>query len=503
MGIVFRQSVKSSIIIAVGAVLGALINFIYPNIISKPEFGYSRTFINCGVIFHTFIMMGIGSTLINFSPRYETGSEKRKFLITLSAVIPAALIILLSIPYFLLKDRILLFFNDADRPLAAEYFGLVPVLVFLWSYVVALECFLISQSKTAIYTFIREVVLRVINIGLIGLLVLDVISFSGLIYGLTASYLLAIVILYFFSKKTDDFGFSTNSTVFSKAEYKEIFSYSWYHMFVLITMNLLGFVDTLLLTNLSPDGLSAVAIYATAVYIATITYMPYRAMNVASVPTLNRVYLSGDKKELDNIFHRSAINILIAAIAMFALIACNLDNAVTLLPDDYEAVKPLTLILMIGRMAEMATGLNTELTSVSKYFKFNFRSSALLLVMLIGLCFWLIPEYGMYGAAWGSTIALTIINIAKLIFVWVKLRVQPFNKQSLLVLICGGVAFLAGYFFPRLFSSFDNKLIGVICDVMLRSVIIAVLYVSLLIWLKPSADLSEYLKSIRANKRLF
>ena len=188
---------------------------------------------------------------------------------------------------------------------------------------------------------------------------------------------------------------------------------------------------------------------------------------------------------------------------MFALIACNLDNAVTLLPDDYEAVKPLTLILMIGRMAEMATGLNTELTSVSKYFKFNFRSSALLLVMLIGLCFWLIPEYGMYGAAWGSTIALTIINIAKLIFVWVKLRVQPFNKQSLLVLICGGVAFLAGYFFPRLFSSFDNKLIGVICDVMLRSVIIAVLYVSLLIWLKPSADLSEYLKSIRANKRLF
>src|SRR5690606_28252863 len=124
-------------------------------------------------------------------------------------------------PYFLLKTQILLFFKPEDRMLANEFYAVVPVLIFLWSYVVALECYLISQSKTAILSFIREIILRVINIALIVLLFVQLISFSTMIYGLTASYLLSIFLLYYFSQKTTDFGFSFNTNVFNREEYKE------------------------------------------------------------------------------------------------------------------------------------------------------------------------------------------------------------------------------------------------------------------------------------------
>ena len=181
-------------------------------------------------------------------------------------------------------------------------------------------------------------------------------------------------------------------------------------MLVTATLTMLGFIDTLLLSSLSPDGLSSVAVYGRAVFVVTVMTIPYKAMSPASIPTLNKAYLSGDPKQLSSLFHRSGINILIAATAMFLLIACNLDNVVTILPDNYSTIKPIVLILMIGRMIDMATGFNSEVTSISKHYKFNFRISVLLLVMLVAFCYWLIPQYGAFGAAWATTIALALFN---------------------------------------------------------------------------------------------
>jgi O-antigen/teichoic acid export membrane protein len=266
-------------------------------------------------------------------------------------------------------------------------------------------------------------------------------------------------------------------------------------MLVTASLNILGFVDVLLLVSLAPKGLDPAAVYGRAVFIVAIMVIPYRAMSSASIPTLNNAYHSGDTATIRDVFQRSGINILIAAIGMFLLIACNLDNLVAILPEGYSSIKPVVLILMIGKLVDMATGLNTELTSVSKYYKFNFRISILLVVLLVGFCYWLIPQYDIYGAAWASTIALALFNIAKMSFLWAKMDIVPFTRNSLGVLICGAIAFVPGYFIPEMFHP--------VTDTIIRSVIIAICYAGLLIWLKPSDDLNQYLKSIKANKRLF
>lgn len=495
MGIVFRQSIKGTIVIAVGAVLGALINYWYSFIISTAELGYTRIFVIQGAVLHIFLLLGLGTTVVNFSPRYEANSEKRKVLVTLAMLASLVMAVLLAIPYFIFKEEILQFFKPEDRPLAGQYYAVVPILVFLWSYMVALESYLITQSKTAFISFVRDVVLRIINIVLIGLLFIQAIDFSTFIYGLAASYVVAVLMFFFVANRSEGFGFSFNFKIFNREEYREITSYSWYHMFVSVTLNMLGFVDVLLLGSLAPEGLSSIAAYGHAVFIVTLMVIPYRAMSSASIPTLNRVYLSQDHNELNNVFHRSAINILIAAVAMFLLISCNLDNAVAILPPEYAPLKPIALILMIGRMIDMSTGLNNEVTSISRYYKFNFRVAMLLLVMLVVLCYALIPGYGVYGAAWATTIALSLFNIAKMSFLWWKMKIQPFTKNSLVVVLCGAVAFLPGYFCPYILNP--------VADTLIRSLIIVICYSGLLIWLKPSKDLNDYLHNIRASKRLF
>ena len=495
MGIVFRQSIKSTIVIAVGALMGVLINLAYPFILSETELGYTTLLPVMAAISHMFVMFGIGSTIINFSPRYGHRDDRRKILITLSTLAPLIITTLLSIPYFIFKTEVLHFFKPEDRLMAGTFYAIVPLFIFIWSYMVTLECYLISQSKTALISLVREVIVRGLNIVLLGLVFLKIITFPQFIYGIVTSYFIAVLALLFVARKTDDFGVSANWRVFNKAEYKEIFQYSWYHMLVTATLSMLGFVDVLLLSSLSPEGLSSVAVYGRAVFIVTVMVIPYRAMAPASIPTLNNAYLSGDHKQLSSLFHRSSLNIFIAATAMFLLIACNLDNVVAILPESYSELKPIALILMVGRIIDMATGLNTEVTSISKYYKFNFRISVLLLVMLVGFCYLLIPEYGTYGAAWGTTIALGIFNIAKMSFLWWKMKLQPFTSKTLLVVVAGALSFAVGYWFPYILNP--------VVDAMIRSVIIVIAYAGLLIWMKPSEDLNSYLHSIKTNKRLF
>src|SRR5690606_30628969 len=103
--------------------------------------------------------------------------------------------------------------------------------------------------------------------------------------------------------------------------------------------------------------------------------------------------------------------------------------------------------------------------------------------------------WGIYGAAWGATLALIIFNACKMLFLWWKMRLQPFSVKSLGVLAAGLVAALTVYFIPFRLPP--------IVDGVLRTAIIMLVYLAMLLLLKPSADLNEYLLSIRKNKRLF
>jgi O-antigen/teichoic acid export membrane protein len=217
----------------------------------------------------------------------------------------------------------------------------------------------------------------------------------------------------------------------------------------------------------------------------------------ASFPVLNKAYIDNDMPRVRELFRRSGINIWIVALAMALIIACNLNNVVALLPagKGMEALPKLVLILLIGKLIDMGTGLNNELLSISRYYKFSFYTSIILLVSILFLERWLIPLYGNIGAAWGATISLGIFNLMKMGFLWRKFGLHSFNKAMLLAAFAAIGAFLVGWFMPAISLP--------IIDAGIRTVIILFIYTGLLIFSKASPDLNEYLRQVRNNKRLF
>lgn len=495
MGIVFRQSVKTTIVTFTGAALGALIVLISPMLMGKAEYGLINNITYLAATTQLFVMLGTSILIAVYTQRYEHTDERRKALLSLGLLVTVACSILFSIAFLLLKEPVIGMYNAADQALIRQYYHYIPFVVLFMALGSIIEHFLIANIKVAQSAFAKEIVLRLANLSLLGLIYAGYIGFSEYIAGNIFMYIIPLMLLLLFASRVKGFGLTLNLKVFSRAEYKDMLHFSWYHLLVGSTLTLLGYIDTLMIAPLDSNGLEASAMYAIAVFITSFMFMPYRSMAVASSPVLNQAYIDKDMPKVRDLFTRAGVNIFIAGTGMFVLIAVNLDNLVAILPAGYEPVKYLVLILMLGKLADMATGLNNELISISRYYKFNFRLSGLLLLTVIVLDRVFIPVYGIYGAAWVATGTLIIFNTVKMAFLFNKLKLKPFTAKTWLIPVAGLCAGVAGCLWPYLINPY--------IDAVTRTFVVVITYVAALLLLKPSADLNSYLAAVKKDKKLF
>ncbi|MBN9483246.1 MAG: hypothetical protein BGO70_00500 [Bacteroidetes bacterium 43-93] len=495
MGIVFRQSVKTTIVTFTGAALGAITNYIYVFVFLRQQLGFYSNTITIGATLQLLIMMGTGSVLATYIQKFSEKDERRKVLLSLSLIVVAASILFYSTIFFVFRQQFVALYHEQDRQLFNKYYYALPLLMSLWGIMSLFDHYLISHVKIAFSAFVKEVVIRVCNLIIIALYYYRYIDFNIFILASVSIYALGAIILFIAASKTPGFGFSSDFKAFTKPEYRGIIHFAWYHLLFGLSQNLFGMLDSFMLGVLDKRGFESIAVYRNAVFVVALMVIPYRAMTYSSYTALNKAYIANDNALLQSLFKRSALNIFIVTMALFAVILCNLDNLVAILPPQYAAIKPVIMIMMLGRIIDMATGLNNEVISISRYYKFNFRSAGLLTATVFGFNVLLIPKYGIYGAAWGTTLAFTAINIFKLLFLWFKMRLQPFTRGSWLSLIAVALAIAAGYLLPVIG--------GPIPDAIVRSILILAVYAAMLLWLKPSEDLRNYLISIKTNKRLF
>ena len=71
MGVVIRQSVKTTLVIFFGALLGALITYAYAFIFNKPELGFITNFIYQAAIIQVFTLVGTAPLLQIYTRKEE------------------------------------------------------------------------------------------------------------------------------------------------------------------------------------------------------------------------------------------------------------------------------------------------------------------------------------------------------------------------------------------------------------------------------------------------
>lgn len=470
MGVVVKQSIQSIIITLFGVALGLAINLLSMHYFPKVEFGFYQNLAKIATLVSYIGLFGFNYALVIKGQQYIHPHPKRGAFLSITAIIPIVTSLLAIIGYFVFKQQFIQFYEGENSEMMERYFSLFPIFTIFVSMSIWLEGFHQSINKNTVQSFAREVLARVFNISLIFAYGLGWIDFDIFITAFAFTYLLPAIYMYWKAKSSDTLYFEGNNGQFSRQEIKSLLTFSGYQTFVVLALLLIQQIDIILLGGLDANGFQSIAVYSIAAFAINAIRNPLRAVSNASLPTITRLFNEQSWVELDEKYKKVAASMFLGAMALGLLMVCNLSailSILNMLAPGYDAVIVLIPILLLGCVLELSTGISMELISISKYFRFNLLATVLMLIIIIGLNYYLIDQYGIYGAAWATTIGVILYGMLKAWFVWVKFKIQPYNIATVKIIILT----LATYGILYIIPHFEHPFV----DIIVRSMIIGFL----------------------------
>ncbi|MFY0593062.1 polysaccharide biosynthesis C-terminal domain-containing protein [Roseivirga sp.] len=484
MGLVIKQSIRSSIVAYLGVAIGYInVLWLYPTYLSTEQVGLFRLIQSSAYLLATFGQVGLAQSLIKFFPEFK---KNKSFL---SAIVLGGSIgfLLLSVLSLVFRAPIVDYFSK-ESELFIDYFQVTVLITFLIINFQLLEAFSRSHLKIVAPTVLRDVGLRILSTSILLLYGFEVIDFPVLIYSLIGVYGVVLIFLAIQVKLSLKASFSFDFSFLKNGVWKRIMNFGLYSVVGAGGTQIILQIDSIMVSG--SLGLEATGIYTIAFFIGVVIEMPKRAIAQLSSSLLSQSFNKGDMVAVKKLYQQTSINQMIIGTLLLIGIWSNLDSIYSFVPNGDEYINGFNVVLFIalGKLSDMIFGTNGEIIVMSKYYRFNVISVSILAILTIVLNTLLIPKYGIDGAAVASFIAMFSFNLIKFYYVWVKFRIQPFTTSTIKFLGIAGVVLLANYLLPEL----DKVLL----DIVIRSSLITVLIIGLSYWIKVSIEVNDLIDKV-------
>lgn len=492
MGIIIRQGLKSSIVTYIGVVIGIFnMLILYNTFLSQEELGlYASTLLTFPLIYMSITLLGVPHIAVRFHSHFST-EKLRKQLFTFMLSVPFVGLLVFTILYLLFKPVYTDFYQENSPLLLKYYYTFIPLTVGM-VYLSVLEAYSRINLRIAVPTLIREVGLRICNSIIVSLYGFGYISFDFMVQLTIVSYVLAIIAMVIYLHLQGKFFYQLDFGFVRHPSFQEMYKYGLWVVLGGAASALLPHIEKVLLPGFE-GGLSNTAIFDIASRIAVIIAIPKNSIVLISAPILSTAIHHNNFKEVESIYKKSSLNLYIIGSLLLLGIWCNVDAVFQLIPnsDIYASGKWVVLMIGLAKLTDMMTGLNSEILTNSKYFRYDLVFVFLLTILLAVTNIYLIPLYGYNGAAAASLLSMLIYNITKLIFIYAKMQVQPFSWKTLQVTLLVVLTYLVVSSIPSLFSA---DLAGIIADVLLRSVVIVLIFGGGILYFTISEEISGGVK---------
>ena len=338
---------------------------------------------------------------------------------------------------FLLKDIIAARYIE-NAPTYAEYMymtGIVMVANTLF------ELFL-NYSRIIMHiifpTFLREVFLRVGVLFLIFGYSLQWWSFDRAVIGLGIIYVLSFLLLFSFLVFNHNFRFNFSFRIISKEVRRKLIRFGGYAMLLAGSFAIVN--------NISNDQLTAIlgadmaGIFNTCFFIAVVVELPRRNMANVIAPMLSKHIESKSIDEVEKLYKRSSITMSVMGALIFIGITTNISDLFEFIPkgESFQLGFWIVICVCIAKFMNMIASFSGEIINFSSAYRFNLFFQLIAAISLIGLNYYLIPIYGLNGAAISYLITILLHILMKGTFVWLTFGIHPFSqghiKLSIIVL---------------------------------------------------------------------
>ena len=238
-----------------------------------------------------------------------------------------------------------------------------------------------------------------------------------------------------------------------------------------------------------------VGYYTMASRTASLCLMVSISFNAFFAPAVSSLHSSGRIHELQGLFRRACGWVLLAGAPLLAIIVTNASDILSIFGPAFVVAVPALLIIAASQLINLATGLVGVVLLMTGRQVLVLVLNVTALIINAALCWWLIPQYNLLGAAIGTAGAVIFLNLAAMLCGYLYLHLNPFSETYFKALVAALVAGAVNHVFivPLLRMGLTRLGAGVAS--------VAIVYAVVLILLGGLAELSTALSALRGTSR--
>ncbi|MFY7900216.1 MAG: lipopolysaccharide biosynthesis protein [Chitinophagaceae bacterium] len=457
MSTIRKQAITSGILLYAGFAVGALNIYLYTKNggFAEGEFGLTRVFFDFGQNIFSFASLGTIAVLYKFYPYYKNNlAPKENDLLTWVFCASTIGFVLILITGLIFQPFMINYFGKSNgKQLLAEYYLWVFPFGLGMLFFAILEGFSWVLQKTVMPNFLKETGLRLFTTLLIALYYFKVIGFSWFIYLFSFLFFAIAAILLVYLIRLGAFNITFNISRVTKKFWKKM-----------VWMQLLMFsgtviaavgqtIDGILIAGIK--GLVAVEIFTLAQYLANLVQVPQRSLQSISVGVLVQAWKDKDEAEVFRVYKRSCINMLIMSLFIYGNVVLNAASAIVEFGLKENLLQGINAMIILGlvRIIDAGTGVNGMVILTSKYWRFDFYSNIVMIVLIIPCNYFLIKQVGIIGSAYAQLISFLVFNFIRFEFIRRKFQMQPFDQKTVFAILLTVVSYAIAYFIGTLFTA--------------------------------------------------
>ena len=466
MGIIARQSIKATIATYFGVAVGFFTTFfVLTRFLTAEEIGLTRVLVDAATLFVSLAQLGTSSSIIRFFPYFRQKEKTKGCYSDFSAagethttsrdvppaqpvgntdhgfffwtvVIPLVGFLVFALLYWACRVPLGQWFGEKS-PLFLDYYYFVLPLAFFLLYQTIFETNCNVLMRIVVPRMVREVVVRLGMLACYLLYAFRVLSLDGFVVAVCANYGIAALINLGYLIALGQISFRPDWQ-FLRANIPLVKSYARYSSFVFVSALAAALGPTLSSFFITAKmGLDYTGIFAIATYIAVIVSIPYRSLTAIASPQLARATKEQNQQEAQTLVHQVSSNLLLIGGLLFFLIWCNIDLIFHILPngETYAVARNVVFILSLTQLIVATCTISLTTISFSRYYAFSLLFSLILTLASLCLNNYLIPLYGMEGAAISTLLSNSLYFALALIVLRFACHLRLLNSNALKTIV--------------------------------------------------------------------
>jgi len=459
-----------------------------PLFLEPDELGVLEMLVTWASIFATLATLGINSVTNRLFPYFrDSGSHNKGYFSVLSLVLIVGLALSICL-YLILKPAIIKDSLD-ESALFINYIDLIiPLMIFIAVFMVV-DIYYAVLYNAVKGIFLKDFLQRLFILAAILFFYFEVYNFSGLVMAYVGALSLPGVLILMSLTRDGEFVFKSPKSAINSNLAKSMASVAFFGIVVTFSNSLIQYIDRIMINSMI--GLTDVGYYRVLFFYGTLVVIPLRPLSKISAVIVAQSWKDKKFDEVNAVYKKSTIDQLIIALLVFIGIWGNIDNVLHILPEGYAAGKFVVLFIGLSNLFVMAAGVSGAIISTSPHYKVLTVFIIIFGLLIVATNFIFIKAFGIVGAAAASAISVFAYSLMRVIFLKHKYGMQPFSLRHILIIGIGTVTYLLSLLLPGLVNE-SNKIVTLILDIVVRSGLMVIVYISLIYIFKLSPDLERF-----------